>query len=348
MKHGMSKWFAPFALFAVWLTVVPVAAQTPDRDAPAAEADDANKAEAGTRFGEGIELAREGNYQAALSEFRAAYRLVPTYQVLYNIAQVQAHLGDYAAALGSYEQYIDLGADEIEAGRREEVRQQISKLRSRVGDLTVLVTLPNSEILVDDVDVGRSPLAGALRVSAGRRKVTVQNGGRSLTKYVEIAGQHATEVTFDLGPPPAEKAPGPDPASPKDKPAPSEASHRVAEATESRMHRVPWTAWGITGGLTGAAIVLGIVALTASDDLEGLLKQPTTRNELEDAAAETRGWAVATDVFVGGAVIAAGISAALTVLQLSEDGAVPSKQAALRPALIVGTGLAGLQLGGRF
>jgi tetratricopeptide (TPR) repeat protein len=59
--------------------------------------------EARERFQRGVELYKEGDYRAALLEFRHAYRLSPNPVVLFNIAQSHYELRDYAGAKTAFE-----------------------------------------------------------------------------------------------------------------------------------------------------------------------------------------------------------------------------------------------------
>src|SRR5215218_10346672 len=74
--------------------------------------------EAKSRFLKGLDLFKEGDYQAALIEFRRANELAPNYNVLYNIGQVYFQLTDYPNALNSLERYLKEGGDQVSAKRR--------------------------------------------------------------------------------------------------------------------------------------------------------------------------------------------------------------------------------------
>src|SRR6185369_13528930 len=90
--------------------------------------------EAATRFKKGIELFKEGDYQAALIEFRRANEIAPNYAVLYNIGQVYFQLQDYAGALTALERYLSEGGKNVPTARRTEVEKDIEKLKSRVAN----------------------------------------------------------------------------------------------------------------------------------------------------------------------------------------------------------------------
>ncbi len=111
----------------------------------------------------------EADYATALIEFRRAYEIDPRYQVLYNVGETHDQLQDYA------ERSQDLRASTSATGSARmlgrpprRVQKEIDKLRTRVASLEVTLNLPDVEISVDDVPVGKSPLPAPLVVSAGR------------------------------------------------------------------------------------------------------------------------------------------------------------------------------------
>lgn len=55
-------------------------------------------------FFQGVELYKEGSFEAALAEFQKAYATTPAYRVPYNIAQTYFDLHDYvsSAAMGPW------------------------------------------------------------------------------------------------------------------------------------------------------------------------------------------------------------------------------------------------------
>ncbi len=62
-------------------------------------------------FQRGVELFREGDFAAALVEFRRTDELAPTYKLSYNIGQACFELRDYACALSAFRRYLKGGGD---------------------------------------------------------------------------------------------------------------------------------------------------------------------------------------------------------------------------------------------
>jgi hypothetical protein len=335
------------------MALPPVTAFAQDKPAPTKAA----RSEAASRFKKGLDLFRDGDYRAALIEFRRAYELAPNYQVLYNIGQVSFQLQDYAGALTSLERYLHEGGSEIPASRRADVQKDIDKLKSRVANLTVTTNVAGAEVLVDDVSIGKTPLDKSLLVSAGRHKLTATKEGYTpVTRVVEVASGDTAEVPLTLGelgsgtsPPAAssDTSAEPAPAPPPDTttPAPPE-SAPVADGGGSSF---PWPAWLITAGLGGAAIGCGVVALGASSELGDLKSHASpSRDELDRLSSKSRNLALVSDILLGATVLAGGVSLYLTV-----RGGSPKTEAAptareTKPELRVGVTPGGMSFAGTF
>ena len=280
--------------------------------APAAETDEGR-----SRFSRGVALFREGDFRSALVEFRRSYEISRNYKVLYNIGQTEYELQDYAAALRSFQRYLDLGTTEIEAARRTQVESDIKGLASRVARVEIKSRTTDAEVLVDDVVVGKTPLAEPLVVSIGRRKVVLQkNGLTSTARFVDLAGGDRTSVQIDL----AEAA--------KEEPAPSRTGM--------------WVSLAITGGLVAGTAIVGGLALAAHGDAQKQLDTfGAKKADIDAARGRTQTLALVADVLGGAAIAMAGVTIVLGVTSGKTD-APPAPKA----AITLGPG--GVSLGGRF
>jgi hypothetical protein len=266
------------------------------------------KKQASARFSTGVELVGEGNYEAAMVEFRRAYDLVPDWRLLYNMAQVYQLMQDYPAAVEQFERYLSEGGDRVADGRRDTVNAEIAKLRARVCHLDVRVNEAGAEVFVDDRARGTTPLKEALPVSVGRRKISVKKAGfQPIERYVEVGGGEQTKLDFAL-----ESVPGAsgDTAPVSDAPV----------ATGER--KIPWLLWGVTGGLAAGAVVTGVLALSEKSDAEKKAKTPTTKSALDAAKHKALGFGIASDVLTVGAVVT-GVFALVRTLKKPSGEAEP-------------------------
>jgi hypothetical protein len=262
----------------------------------------ANASEAPAHFRRGVELYEEADFTAALVEFKRAYELNPNFKVLYNIAQSNYQLQNYAAALQTFERYLAEGGTNIPEERRNEVQRELERLKTRVAKVAITVNVPGADIYVDDVLVGQSPLADPVLLSAGQRRIRASRYGRTPTsKVVEIAGGDTPRIGLDLAELPAPIT-APPPAAPR----------RETSAA-------PFVGWTLTGALAVTAGVAGIMALSSADDLSKMRDEPgRSRQDLDDAQSKVKTLALVTDIFAGAAVVAGGISLYLTLSQPSK------------------------------
>ncbi|HEU4403688.1 MAG TPA: PEGA domain-containing protein [Polyangiaceae bacterium] len=300
--------------------------------------------EAQKRYKRGLELFNEGQYEASMIEFRRAYELAPSYKLLFNIAQVNRQINDYARAVEFFERYLREGGSNVAPGRVAEVQKELERLRQRVARLEVTSNVAGAEVFVDDLSVGRTPFAQPLLVNAGRRKLVAAAEGRPpVTRVVEVAGAESARVLLDFVevPDPARAplpgvAPAPIPVGPRS--APAEAPPGAGPEAPAGA-RVPWVAWGVTGALAAGAAVTGVLALQAKSHFEEHRDTfNTTRAELEDQNDKARRLGVATDVLLGATAVAAGVSLYLTLTAGPKGAGATSGALRLR----VGPGGAGL------
>jgi hypothetical protein len=308
--------------------------------------------QARVRYERAVKLYEEGVYDAALVELRRAYDLRPSYKLFYNMALSRVAMRDYAGALEDYQRYLREGAERIAADRRSAVQSEIERLEQRVARLNIKTDVSGAEVLVDDVLVGSTPLAGAVAVNSGVRRVVVRHPEYpAQTLRVSIAGAEVQELNLPLSSgskPTAEPvvvAPREGVSAPVP-PASTATNVREPSVDRADAEGSGWTerralvrgvAWGTTGALAALAIALGVTAVvndaSIQDERDGPIADPA---DYESKATRTERMALASDVLTGAAVVAAGVSVWLTVRTRGgngeRDGGRASTSVALRPA----------------
>jgi serine/threonine-protein kinase len=311
--------------------------------APAVARADESKdavAEASRRFQSGIDFFKLHDYATALVEFKKAYEIAPNYNVLYNLGQTGRELKDYAAAVGAFSRYLDEGGDRVPAARRAEVTAVLEELRRKVGTIRVETSVAGAEIAIDDVPLGRAPLAGPTLVNAGRRRLTATLAGYApAQRIVEVASLEDATVSIALVPPEAPRAASPEAAAPTPASPPRRDARTPAPATGRREPSVG--TWVALGGTVAAAVGAGVVgglALGAHADLnKAYATFPADEAAITGAQSRTRRYALVADVLGGVAVVGAATTVVLYVL---------SPRAPARAAVAVGPG--SLLLRGQF
>ena len=283
---------------------------------------DAPREEARERFKRGVQLYGDGDFRAALIEFRRAYEVMPNYRLLFNLGQTSAQVQDHAAALRYFESYLSEGGTEVPAARRKDVEAEIEKLRVRVAQLRVKVNVDGAEVLVDDVAVGTSPLKDALLVSAGRRRITAQKSGLpAVTRSVDLAGGDKSDLVLELtddkatpAPPKPAVAPAPTTLPPPAAPPVAPTPPPPAAPTSQSMGTPFWASLGATVVLAGGATVTGILAKSSQDKLDTkLAARGSSHGDIEDARSSTHTLALVTDILGGAAIVGAGFTTYLAL-----------------------------------
>jgi PEGA domain-containing protein len=209
--------------------------------------------EAVSHFERGVKLYEELDWRAALIEFERAYSIAPHYAVLYNIGQCRYQLQDYAGALAAFERYLALGGAQGPADVGRRVKATVDDLHGRVARVVVTTDVDDAEITVDDVVVGRTPLASPLVVSEGRRKIGASKTGHAAAaRTLDLAGNDSTEVNLRLEP--LERA-----ASPVVVARPSRGGHSAAPTI---------TMFGLAAAGIGVGTVFGLLAMEEKNRLD--------------------------------------------------------------------------------
>lgn len=155
---------------------------------------DARK-EAGAHFKRGVAFFKEGNYPAALTEFKGAYELLPSYEVLFNIALCERRLFHYGRAMSTLTQYLMEGGEKIPADRREAVAREVEAIRALTSPVAVIVDGAPATVLVDDEPMGQTPFSELLLLGVGKHKVRAEREGCTPDeRVIEVKSGQAQSV----------------------------------------------------------------------------------------------------------------------------------------------------------
>lgn len=327
---------------AVLLLASPSASSQPAADG-AAEPSSSKSVERGSvHFQRGVAFYKEGNFAAALVEFKRANQLAPNYRLLFNIGQSYFELHDYVSALRSFEDYLEAGGADVRPARRAEVEEDLRTLRGRVASLTVRSNLSGSELLIDDVPSGVLPLSGPVLISAGRHLLAVRKNGAVLTsRVVEVSG--ADSVVAELSAAVSEPAPLAPSSSPSLVATPASGATAVASAPPRGMSTAFWVSLTCASALAVGTATTGVLALGARDELDRrLTTYPGSATDIDSSRAKVKQLALITDILGGVAVAAAAATIVFALWNPSGEKAVSSA------GLVARVGLGGVVLEHRF
>lgn len=171
-----------------------------------ASAQDAPR-DARLRFERGVELFDRGDYDAALSEFRASHRARAVPGVLVNIALALRRLGRDAEAAEALREYLVAGDPRLSARRRRQIEEEIREIEGSLGELVVHATPDDADTLVDGRIVeGSAPIRlreGTHELDVhrdgfepARRRVAIRAGSRETVRVV--LERTAARATLEL------------------------------------------------------------------------------------------------------------------------------------------------------
>ncbi|NOY92799.1 MAG: tetratricopeptide repeat protein [Deltaproteobacteria bacterium] len=292
--------------------------------------------EAREHVGRGMELYDQGNFDAALVEFQAAYELMAghtrQFLVLYNIGQCYESLFRYDEAMRYYRRYLEAGGDE--ADDAPEVRAKISLLEGLLGTIRIHVSSGDSEtplesyaVWVDDQELGDD--LESLMVPGGNHVVEIRAAGFvARQENVQLPARQERELSFELEP--------------------------LAEEYAGVSSTYFWASTGVAVVAAGIGVAFGLSALSKRNSVNNRLdpSDPTvglgvvTQSDLDDI----NNTAVRADIFFGIAGLFAVTSLTLAFLTdwgSSEDESAPT-QARIRLFPVASRDAAGLTLMGSF
>ncbi len=248
---------------AIALIVVFTASTAGAQGTPSAPAEATS--EARTHFDRGVAFYDESDYAAALVEFKRAYTLAPTWQVLFNIGQAYFQIRNYAKALVTLTRFLEEGQDRVPEARRTTVEAERADPANRVGHANIQSNRAGATIAIDDEEVGVTPLAAPALVSVGLRKVKAVAPGRPpVEEEVSVSAGDTVDVRLDF----PEDAPPAAPA-PVNLVTPRSAASETPTRTPSASRAPAVAAFGVA--LAGVAVgaVFGVITLRDKSRLEG-------------------------------------------------------------------------------
>lgn len=224
----------------------------------------ASAQDARERFQRGQVAYDQGDYEVALTEWRAAYELDAQPLIQFNIAQAAERLGQLPEAAEALDLYLSTAA--TTDPNQANARARRSALRERLAQTGVrLAGGPSgAAISIDGTEWGLTPRPDAISLEPGSHRIEVSaEGFETFRSTVVVPAGQTVDVTVEMTArdvaPPAATPSGVDPVE-----------TRVDSTTDSNgPGATPWIVAGTGVVLVGAAAALGAVALGKANDAPG-------------------------------------------------------------------------------
>ena len=318
------------------------------QDAPDAQ----DVARARDAFRRGVARYQAADYASALESFQEAYRIAPNPAVRVNMANCYERLERPNEAIFNYEQFLAEAGPTVPAARRTEVEAALAGLRARFAEVTITMSPDDRATMSIDGAPDSPPPPQPLRLAPGRHVLEITRPGEPTQRRdLDLTAGTATSIDLTrLAPPPGRTPPppeaGPAPTitgQPVVAPAPPptvEPAQGLAPDADS--YREPPRGGGLritapvaivgsaTLALVVGATISGVLAMGANSDFDADVAEVQDPATPPDArtAARARGLddadrastlALVTDVLLVGAVVGAGVTTVLLVMQPSSS-----------------------------
>ncbi|MDI7269832.1 MAG: PEGA domain-containing protein, partial [Myxococcota bacterium] len=332
--------------FVTWLLLGAIGALPAEASAQQPEEEEEAAAdEPRVRFQRGVELSRQGDFAAALTEFRASFEMRRNPAVRYNIGLCHLALEQLVDARRELRLYlVEVDPARVSQERRSEVEGILARIESSVALLDISASILGAEIRVDGRAVGVAPLPEPIAVMPGDHEVSVTAEGReAYSERLTVAGGERRALAAVL----REAAPSRPPVPPRPEeplvsdrglststpgmPVPPRPEEPLVGADEGLSQVWFWTAVGAAGALAvGGAIAGGIVESRRSEfddavsrynsgaDLDARAEGAAIKSEGEDLA-------LATNVLLAAAGAAAATALVLAFFTEFGSGAGPEE-----------------------
>jgi len=292
--------------------------------------EEGDKEKAVEHFKKATALYDEGNYEAALVEFKTSYKVLPNWKLLYYIGLTRQALNDYVGAEKDFTAYLEEGKDKVPEDKRSSVEESLKKLSGYVGSILIRVDVDGADVFVNDALVGKSPLEGPVRLNLGNYRIsTKKEGFEDFIEDVELPGGETLELHVEM----KAKAAAPSDKLVLEKPQTEPEKKQKKPVKPAAFYAVV----GLTGALLAATAVTGGLAVDTHNTFDNTPEQDwEKRLDLRDKGQKLN---TATDVLIG---LTSASAAAMVVLAFFTDFRKKEKRAA---GLMLAPGPGGFHLG---
>ncbi len=290
--------------------------------------------EARAKFNVGVNLLTDPDgprYEEAYRAFKAAYAMSPSYKILGNLGLCAMKLERDDEAIAAYEKYVAEGKD-LTRVEVQQITSDLATLKSSVAHVTVESDPVGAEIIDVRVPVrgervlnsyGTVQQATKLGLHEGTHQVTARlDGYPDQTWDVEVAGGQ------DL--PPHKFVFTKEALPTSNMFAPSAPTVVISRPVPARV----WVGVVATGALGIAAGVTGVLAIAKRSDFDNV-NDGTNTGKAQSIKDSGQTLNLVNTICLGGAVVAAGVTAALYFTRPTIETTGSAQSASAKKARVV-------------
>lgn len=190
------SWVGGVCLAVSLLAPVSAAAQGGGSRSTAAK--DSPEAKAASYLKGGAKAAAVGEWDDAYAEYKLAWSMNPSWEAAAGRGKAAYKTKRYAESIDMLAYYLrEAPAAKVSAKQRAEAEAWLKDARSKTGIL-VITGPEGGDVLLDDEQIGKTPIADGIPVDPGDHKVEVRFGSTGETKMTPITA--GAKVTLDFTP----------------------------------------------------------------------------------------------------------------------------------------------------
>lgn len=150
----------------------------------------------------GIKLYQDNNFNAAIAEFEAAYKIKPKAGPLINISLCQKGLFQYPKAIAVLEQALQKHADSMDEATKKAAQDAITEMRGLLGYVTVTLEPDYAKLTIDGEAQPDSAKKAPIPLGPGTHRLLAEaEGYASAEQSITLAsGDKSAQVSLKLVP----------------------------------------------------------------------------------------------------------------------------------------------------
>jgi hypothetical protein len=166
--------------------------------APALAQDESVTAVARSRYADGVKAYDAGKFEDARSAFLQAYALTRHPAVLLNIGQAELR-SNHIEDAGNHLQQFLREHTAATPDQRASAEKGIAEAKKKAASIVVSVDASGAEVSIDGTSIGKSPIADAFFVRAGKHTVVAQLNGKTAAQAVDAKVGVPSTATLSFG-----------------------------------------------------------------------------------------------------------------------------------------------------
>jgi hypothetical protein len=140
-------------------------------------------------------LFTDGDYKGARVKFQSAFEDSKDPRLLWNMAVCEEKLRHYSRVVNDINRYLTESGAAISDQERNDAKQLRDTIQGFTAGITLKISEPDADVLLDGEVVGKSPLAAPIVADIGERQVVVRKAGfGEFSQTIQLSGPQTIDV----------------------------------------------------------------------------------------------------------------------------------------------------------